>query len=267
MNLEQKLRELYLIKFKSIKEIGQELGCSDYFIRMYFKQFNIVCRKANQKYTFDTNYFKIPNLDNSYWAGWLATDGSINSRPNTIYKTLELSLQYLDYQVVETFRQNVKYTGLVHELWNRDKTEHRCQLRINSVENNLSIDLERNFNIVPRKTFILQGPNITDSLMILHYLKGAIEGDGCLYHYIKENKLRLSLASASMTYLDWAQSFLNQYFNTTGKIKEKGPKHSAKSLEFNKRDSILISSCLSELKTPYHLSRKWDKVKQFLPAI
>lgn len=62
----------------SMKDLRCLLKRSDGAIYSRVKKFHLVgSHSLNRKYERNDNYFSVPNLENSYWAGFLAADGGI----------------------------------------------------------------------------------------------------------------------------------------------------------------------------------------------
>ncbi|NYO85812.1 hypothetical protein G4A66_28110, partial [Escherichia coli] len=58
-------------------------------------------------YKRNDSYFSTPNLENCYWAGFIAADGNI--RQNN--QTFAIALAKKDRQHLEQFKKNIQYTG------------------------------------------------------------------------------------------------------------------------------------------------------------
>ena len=125
-----------------------------------------------RKYSVNKEYFKIPNEQNCYWAGFIAADGCVEDK-----NRLSIGLKKDDINHLEEFSKAIEYTNNV-KLYNDVAT-----VTINCKE--ICEDLRINFNIVPRKSKILIPPNIIDEDLVACFIKGVIDGDGS----IDKNKL------------------------------------------------------------------------------
>ena len=128
-------------------------------------------RENNQgrRYRVNDDFFREPNIINSYWAGLLAGDG------NVIYGTVRLHLK--DKELVEGFKKATKFAGKIHKY----KAPQGGQMYSVAISSKQWIkDLQR-FNVVPNKSHTLSPPILNHPLN-LAYLKGLYDADGCLTH-------------------------------------------------------------------------------------
>jgi hypothetical protein len=132
-------------------------------------------------YSFNNNFFEIPNILNSYWAGFLAADGTIRTNCNQLC----LRLCTKDVNHIEEFRNNIKYTGKIEskesirQLLNyAPKKYFTSEMTICGAKKAIN-DLINNFNIGPRKSLTLTPPNLIGDNR-LAYIVGYIDGDGTI---------------------------------------------------------------------------------------
>jgi hypothetical protein len=122
--------------------------------------------KSNRRtYVYDDFFFNQITNKNSYYAGLLAADGCIFGNLCTI------TLKKHDLNILRNFQKDLKSTRPIYLY----KNKYHC-LSINSKQ--ICYDLKLNFNIVERKSLILDPPNI-DFDCAAHYIRGYIDGDGC----------------------------------------------------------------------------------------
>jgi hypothetical protein len=156
----------------------------------------------------DETFFSIPNLINSYFAGFLAADGAlmlIRGRPH-----LGLCISAKDRHLIETFNQLSKSTNKIGVKWQKsprsDNVTEIVYIRYAGVDQWFK-DLGSNFNIIPQKTFRLgPPPALQDIDLKLAYMVGILDGDG--YIGLSGQKdghsaITFTFASASKTILDW----------------------------------------------------------------
>lgn len=136
-----------------------------------------------RKHTFNTNFFSKPNLLNSYWAGFIAADGCIYIDPYNRC-SLEIHLQKKDEKHLKKFIKDINYSGNLDEL----KARNACRVRLRGVRQTLYKDLNKNFNITPRKSSTLKFPKKLTKQQKIAYIVGYIDGDGCTGYYKNGNK-------------------------------------------------------------------------------
>lgn len=135
-------------------------------------------------YNVNDNFFETPDILNCYWSGFIAADGCILE---TKYKQNKLSigLSTKDFNHLNTFKNDIDFDGpiknyCVKKIYNNEeKTFPSSSLAITSQK--ISDDLNKNFNITPRKSLTLLPPNISDSVLIDSFICGYIDGDGSIY--------------------------------------------------------------------------------------
>lgn len=162
-----------------------------------------------RKYSFDIDFWKMPNLINCYFAGFIAADGYINN------KSLILSLSTKDLIVLEELKRACNFTGSIRSYqrknYNKDTLKQVSTLTINSIHY-WKDDLKNNFNIVTKKSLILEPPNINDELLIFLYIIGFIDGDGWIF-LKNDNRPILGVTSGSKVFLSWIKNILDKYFS------------------------------------------------------
>jgi len=143
--------------------------------------------RAKREYYANSQYFQGDDLEVFYWAGFLAADGCING------KRLQLSVGIKDIDHLRRFKSALSYDGQItmsHE-------DTYCTLRIS--DNQLIRDLEERFNIIQRKSLVLQPPSCFKwHAEQIAFAAGYIDGDGCI-HKNKHGRFELScLGTLSM---------------------------------------------------------------------
>ena len=126
----------------------------------------------------DVNYFHLPSIENSYWAGFLAADGCVRSRGNSV----KLSLGYKDHKHLERFCTDVAFTGRpkVYTKVGGFKASGSKMSEVIIHCKRWVKDLDEVYNIRKQKTFLLEPPQL-DYYNSLSYIIGYIDGDGCIY--------------------------------------------------------------------------------------
>ncbi len=213
-----RLKEL-VGKNLSFDEIGRTIGRSTSSCQNYSHKMGLKNNYRYRKYSYDENFWKIPNLINSYWAGIAAADGCI------LYKNrhaFSLSLCKSDIVCLEKFKKDCGFTGKITiENRFRKMYEHigykiysTASIRIHG--NKWMEDLKNNFNIIPKKSKRLGPPNLNDIVLKLAYFIGYIDGDGtiCLTYRKGCNKRELIIrfVSASKSIIEWIKNLTDDLF-------------------------------------------------------
>lgn len=167
-------------KEKSVNYIAKKFNVSKTTIFRRLKENNIKIRGSGCRYNESENlfinqhscnekYFSKPNIENCYWAGFIAADGCI-----TKDNSLSITLSIKDIDHLKTFKNKIKYTGKI-KVYARDKKQY-CRIEI--FNKYIVKDLLTNFKITRRKTFTLKPPNLKNKNHIKSFIIGYIDGDG-----------------------------------------------------------------------------------------
>jgi hypothetical protein len=137
----------------------------------------------------DHDYFSIPNQQSCYWAGFIAADGNVHKN------NLLIALNRKDRSHLERFKADIKFTGNIYDrdfknTYHKKGYSEMSRLSITSARQIID-DLERHYNITPKKSLTLQPPNLTDDILIKCFLVGLIDGDGSIF--LSRDYLHLTL--------------------------------------------------------------------------
>lgn len=200
-----------------------------------------LCNKNNlRKYSVNKEYFKVPNVENCYWAGFIAADGCISNK-----NRLSIGLKRDDISHLDKFVKDIEYTNPA-KLY-----KDRCSVHINCSD--IYHDLKNNFNITEKKSKTLMPPPLEDEEFIASYIKGLIDGDGS----IMENSI---VIYGTKDLLEWIKTYFDKWTSPTNyKLAEvrkiQAHLHAYKIGPKRKEE---IFNRLKKLKCQ-SLDRKWNK--------
>lgn len=215
-------------------------------------------RKLTRKqYEVNYDYFGVPNLQNSYWAGFIAADGNIGDPKDRVrIKLLESDAPHL-----VAFSEHCGSTSPIRNAPNGPR--NYSSLEICGVPQ-WRADLERNFCITPRKTLTLQPPAHLPQDLSLAFITGYVDGDGCVFTETpRTGRLRLGLhLVGTKEVLLWVQSWFNAIAPSqhTANVHPCGKVWTYKIVG---RKAEAVSRAFLAMPTP-KLNRKWNKASQFL---
>ncbi len=202
-------------------------------------------RENNQgrRYKVKDDFFREPNITNSYWAGLLAGDGNI------INSVVRLSLK--DAELIEGFKEATEFAGKVRK-YKAPQGGQMYSVAINSKQ--WIRDLQQ-FNVVPNKSHTLAPPLLKDPLN-LAYLKGLYDADGCLTHTVKGYSV-WKVAGTRMT-CEWIKKIADNLVPEHKANINGAGQHSPTTYTFTLVGSraIKMLKALHAIETP-ELSRKW----------
>ncbi|WP_297438350.1 NUMOD1 domain-containing DNA-binding protein [uncultured Clostridium sp.] len=135
-----------------------------------------------KRYTQNNDFFeKIDNERNAYWLGFLYADGCIRDHSETKnYMHIELHIQ--DKYILDQFIRDLDSNRRV-------KVTSRGYARLDVCNNKIGSDLIK-LGCVPRKSNILKFPteDIVPKELLHHFLRGYMDGDGCISTYLKKKR-------------------------------------------------------------------------------
>ena len=120
-----------------------------------------------QSYKINQDYFSVPNLENSYVAGFIAADGNIHKSKNK----LRIDLQIRDAE----YLQNIVLLFSDKKI----TTTKRNYRSISLWSWKIISDLQKNFNITPNKSLTLKPPKL-EGQNALAFIIGNLDGDGSI---------------------------------------------------------------------------------------
>ena len=244
---------------RSLTKLGEKYGVKRQTISKYLKQrgfevINYQNRSRLNEHVFDV----MCSEEQFYWLGFLYADGNISSTGNRV----EVRLSLKDLSHLEKFR---KFLNLTSEIRTGICDEHGfCHL---SVRNKHLWQTLNDLGCTPRKSLTLKFPNLSifpSKVSILHFLRGYVDGDGCLSIYLNQKKT----SYRTMVSIVGTKSFLstvNALFGNKGNIMSKTSKNwenNAFQLSFSDVPSRKFARYLYQNATIY-LDRKYDKYLKF----
>jgi len=176
--------------------------------------------EAKRQFHLDEHFFDLIDAEaKAYWLGFLAADGSVSSRINTVKLTLAIT----DIDHLEKYRRALRYEAPVRDEGIRVNrangklhSSHAASVVVRSKP--IRDALIRN-GVGPRKSLTLtpwEGP----PELIRHYWRGVFDGDGSIGCYTARSKWVMTLVgSAAM--IDGFASYVHA--NTTYRPRIDGP--------------------------------------------
>lgn len=217
----------------------------------------------NRKYIPNINAFAKYTKESCYWAGLLAADGCIATRKDchdgqgckimlgSIDKELVLGLgRYLKYYKNPSCKPCDEH--LKHPFWS---------ISVESRE--ICINLEENFNIIPRKTLTYIPPSDIPDNLIKYFILGYFDGDGSLSYSIT-NTGRKHFTLNFVGTLETIK-YIQKYFNKENiKISKRHPNHNVNNYSFSLQGNAQIFKIMSDLYSDneilkFCLKRKYEK--------
>jgi hypothetical protein len=215
------------------------------------------CIKRKCKYTINSNYFdEINDEYKAYWLGYIGADGCVmKDRYGRWY--LKFHIHKKDEELLIKFKKCIE-------------SNHKIKLDKNNKHISLSISDKHliqqliNHGIVERKSLIYKFNTSINKNLIPHYIRGYLDGDGCVYG-ASGNKIK-NIHEAyhfvgSIYFIDYFSEYLNSlnikhnvYFCNSKKNKQ---------LSIVRLESVRLFSKLIYSNANIYLMRKYKLFRQF----
>lgn len=242
---------------RSLTKLGSKYNIKRQTLSERFKKWGYEIINQQNKCRLNENCFDDMNTEEQfYWLGFMYADGNISKDGNRI----EMRLSLKDKNHLEKFR---KFLQLTTEIRTGETNGIKfCHL---SVRNKHLWNTLNRLGCVPQKSLTLTFPNLKlfkNTANILHFIRGYVDGDGCLTISKDGDKLRTRLVMVG------TESFLNSInclFSNKGYIRNKSTKNytnQAFELKFSDTSSRKLARYLYENATIY-LDRKYEKFLEF----
>lgn len=159
-----------------------------------------------QKSVVDESSFDTLSIDSAYWLGFLITDGCVSDTQ----KTLRLRLCI--------HKQDIEHL-------NKFKTFLQCNKNLYFYKNKVDLTINSNklckavmfYGITPRKTYTAKAADILQNN--IHFWRGCIDGDGCLFINKKYKTISLSLVGSELL-LNQFLTFCKQFIQTEATVRK-----------------------------------------------
>lgn len=209
----------YVDKKRGQVYTAKQAGISVYTLKKYLHELNIPIRNHNQAtilsnknrtYKKNDSFFKTESSDMAWLLGFLASDGCIGDKRNTI--TINLSRK--DKEILEKIKILLQIENDIVD-WTTSDGFDCSELRWTSAEQ--KEDLAK-YSIVPRKTLILKPPYTLNRKYWIDYIRGYFDGDGSI-NLIKNSNgrgngnLRWQVGSATKEIIEFILDFFEEEYN------------------------------------------------------
>lgn len=248
-DIEQQIVCLYNDGY-GVMELSEMFNLHRCTIQRILQRFNVMLRKRTPS-RYNVHFFDEYNVNSCYWAGFIAADGYVRSdRANVSIhlstadadhlKKLEVLTGYIGKTVIYNTECCLSFAGR----WFRDA-------------------LANNFDIYPRKTFDIQISDKIPKDMILHFLRGYLDGDGGIVKF--EDYLRVNFTSGSDILLNQIADYM---YEIGVKVRNKSNKakiqQSSYSISYSCNNALKVLDLLYEHSTDLtRLDRKYQIYLQY----
>ena len=246
---------------RSLTKVGEKYGVRRQTISKYLKEMGIeVVNYQNRARLDETVFDSMDTEEQFYWLGFLYADGNISKTGNR----LELTLALKDIDHLEKFRNFLKLTTEIKTVLRNGHYACRLYVRNKHLWGTLN-----NLGCVPCKSLILEFPKKeifkNNKMFILHFIRGYVDGDGCLSYYWNKQHTSINTQVSIVSTESFLNSIKKLFGNKHGYIHNKSSKdweNKAYQLTFNGAIARKFARYLYEKATIY-MQRKYEKYLYF----
>ena len=203
----------YVDEKKGQVAAGKLAGVGPYVVKRILKENGIKLRTANEatvisnqnrQKTKKEDYFSHQSHNMAWILGFIASDGTISKKRNTI----NIGLSAIDIEILEKIKKEINIGNEITTYTTSDGFQ--CASLAWTCEQHKK-DLAQ-YNIIPQKTFKLHPPYQLDKKYWIDYIRGYFDGDGCI-NYLKNGSKRWQICSATPEILQWIIDYLFENFD------------------------------------------------------
>ncbi|HAR84094.1 MAG TPA: hypothetical protein DCR69_00020 [Clostridium sp.] len=211
------------------------------------------------KYIQNDSFFeKIDNERNAYWLGFLYADGCVSEKSEN-NKRIIIQLHPDDRYILEQLLKDMNSNRPIY-------VNKKGYVSVNINSTKMANDLI-NLGCIPRKSLVLKFPdeNIVPRQLINHFIRGYLDGDGCISTYVMLKKGRK--VPTFMCEIKFIGTYdmlygIKKYFNSEKNILINKHSPSSCQISFAGKKYKEIVDSLYDNATIY-LKRKKDKWDEF----
>lgn len=176
----QKVIELYKNGL-SEEEVRQKTGICRTTIRRIIRRNNEKTHDAGEMrriYTLDQTYFNALDHQNKFYIlGFFYADGNVSKSDNNI----QIALQERDVHILEKMKEEFNSNRPLYFDNRNNRNEKHMNVWTLSIDSKIMRDDLIHWGVIPQKTHTLKYPTFIPDDMHSHFLRGVMDGDGCIH--------------------------------------------------------------------------------------
>lgn len=232
------------LNYKQIAELLEvTLGHVKYTVEKYGlrKRGNKKQSSCKQKYKINEEYFDTIDTSNkAYLLGLIIADGW-----TTVGSTVGLTLKEEDKYILEFLKKELESEHPI--------TKHKKYNANNFGFSNIHIsDTLKSYGIVPNKSLIIDIGNVIEKAKIPNeliscVLLGYYDGDGCIYHYVKDTTPKRSQYNISITGTLETCQYFKSFFDNLGFFTKRHKENNNNNYTYVVSGVNIMIKCLDKL--------------------
>lgn len=208
----KKVIDMYINDFNSLSQIGEGFKVSKTVIARILKSNKVELRKRTTKYRYNQDIFQdIDTEEKAYWLGFLAADGCVYQRESS-GSVLIVNLAEKDRGHLEKLKSFIG-DGKIERVAGAGYGQGTFLYRLSVNSNKIVSDLIKH-KVPPKKSLILEPPTTIPKDLIIHWIRGYMDGDGSIYKSKSIYVLSFNGTLEVMTYI-------KDFFGITSKMEKR----------------------------------------------
>lgn len=216
-------------------------------------------RSGFRAYSLNYEYFAKLTVENCYWGGFIAADGCIARKPTP---RISIGLSKKDREHLVRFAKCIEFSGPISDRQAKllGKIFPYSQICI-SVQQSTLDDLYNWFNVIERKSLVLQPPNLKLIEHVASFIVGYVDGNGSIGYSKHDRSFRLGIRG-SFALLTWIKCCFDEWCPSK-KMVGIGTSDGYPKYQLSGHRLMRIAAILTT-HSPIMLSRKWSAIVQAL---
>ncbi|HLO11127.1 MAG TPA: LAGLIDADG family homing endonuclease [Pseudoneobacillus sp.] len=217
----------------------------------------------SKKDNYNESYFEnIDTEDKAYWLGFLYADGYIVGKQKHSSRKMGISLCIDDLSHLKKFKTGLQSSakiGIYKASNGAYSSNQYCRILLTGEK--ICSDLEKH-GVVENKTLILQPPTL-DPLLVPHFIRGYIDGDGCITSSLQKGKNTPSF-KVKIVGTDSVLNYIKEYIEQNNiasikKLYKRRPTDIVSQLELGGNRQVKAFLDLIYKDATVYLDRKFEK--------
>lgn len=255
----QTIIHAYVNEKKGQVATGKLVGVGPYVVKRVLREHGIKLRTSNEatiisnqsrQKTKKEDYFSHQSHNMAWILGFIASDGTISKKRNTI----KIGLSAIDLEILEKIKKEINIGNEI--------TSYITSAGFQTVSLAWTCEQHKKdlaqYNIIPQKTFKLQPPYKLNKKYWIDYIRGYFDGDGSINN-LKNGSKRWQICSATPEILEWIINYFFEEFEIPKvKIQVSQRKHPLYYFQYATQSTEKIYKILYTPNSLY-LARKKEK--------
>lgn len=185
----------------SQEKVAKNNKTSPVTVRRILKNNGIPIRKQEEwlrHYDLNQEYFDVIDTQNkAYFLGFMYADGNVSKSNNAI----QIALQARDLHILESFKRELGCVDKPLYLVERSKkNKNHSDIYGLMIKSEHMHDSLCKLGIIPQKTHIIKYPFFISKDLQKHFIRGAMDGDGCIHATNLSNEKEIRSVDICGTY-------------------------------------------------------------------